>query len=54
MYYINTIKQELRAAKTFEHNLLDEKSVVDRHRSNMAAKFVVFDDEDHSKLPTLY
>ena len=34
--------------------LLDEKSVVDRHRSHMAAKFSVFVDEDHSKLPTLY
>ena len=34
--------------------LLDEKYVVDRHRSHMAAKFIVFVDEDHSKLPTLY
>ena len=33
---------------------MSEKSVVDRHRCHMAAKFGVFDDEDHSKLPTLY
>ena len=49
MYYINTLKQELST----EHNLVEEKSVVDRHRCNMAAKFGVFVDEDHSKLPTL-
>ena len=39
MYYINALKQELGTAKTYEHNLLDEKSVVDRHRCHMAAKF---------------
>ena len=27
--------------------------MVDRHRCHMAAKFGVFVDEDHSKLPTL-
>ena len=35
-------------------NRLDETSIVDRHRCHMAAKFRVFFDEDHSKLPTLY
>ena len=54
MYLINTIKQELSTAKTYEHILLDERSVIDRHRCHMAAKFGVFVDEDHSKLPTLY
>ena len=54
MYYINTLKQELSTAKTYEHNRLDETSVVDRHRCHMAFKFGVFVDEDHSKLPTLY
>ena len=34
--------------------LLDETSIVDRHRCHMAAKFWVFVDEDHSKLPTIY
>ena len=29
-------------------------SIVDRHRSHMAAKIGLFVDEDHSKLPTLY
>ena len=54
MYYINTLRQELSTAKTYGHNLLEEKFVVDRHRCNMAAKFGVFVDEYHSKLPTLY
>ena len=53
-YYINTLKQELSTTKTYEHNGLDETSVVDRHRCSMAAKFGEFVDEDHSKLPTLY
>ena len=50
----NILKQNLSTSKTNEHNLLDEKSVVDRHRCHMAAKFGVFVDEDHSKLPKLY
>ena len=56
MYYINILKQELGNAKTHEHNLLDEKSVVNRHRCQniMDTKFGVFVDEDRSKLPTLY
>ena len=41
-------------AKTYGHNLLDKKSVVDRHRCHIAAKFGVFVYEDHSKIPTLY
>ena len=53
MYYINTLKQELGTAKTYDHNLLGEKSVFGRHRCHMAAKFGVFVDEDQSKLPTL-
>ena len=53
-YYINIQKQELSTAKTYEHNRLDETSIVDRHRCHMAAKFGLFVDEDHSKLPTLY
>ena len=54
MYYINILKQELSTANIYGHNVLDERSVVDRHRCHMAAKFDVFVDEDHSKLPTLY
>ena len=54
MYYINTLKQELATAKTYEHTLLDERPVIDIHRCHMAAKFGVFVDEDHSKLPTIY
>ena len=51
-YYVNTLKQELSIAKTCEHNRLDETSIVGRHRCSIAAKFRVFVDEDHSKLPT--
>ena len=50
-YNINTLKQERSTAKTYDHNRLDETSIVDCH---MAAKFRVFVDEDHSTLPTLY
>ena len=53
-YYIYTLKQELSTAKTYEQNRLDETSIVDRHRCNMAAKFGLFVDEHHSKLPTGY
>ena len=40
MYYINTLKQEKSTDKTYEHNLLDERSVVDIHRYYMAASLV--------------
>ena len=53
-YCINTLKQKLNTAKTYEHNKLDETSIVDRHRCHMAAKFGLFVDEGHSKHPTLY
>ena len=53
-YYNNTLKQELSTTKTYEHNRLDGTSIVDRHRCHMAAKFGLFVDEDHSKLPALY
>ena len=53
-YYNNTLNQELSTAKTYEHNRLDETSIVDRHRYHMAAKFGLFVDDDHNKLHTLY
>ena len=53
-YYINTLKQEVSTAKTYEHNRLDQTSIIDRHRCHMAASFEVFVDEGHSKLPTIY
>ena len=53
-YYINTLKEELSIAKTYEHTTFDETSIVDRHRCHMAAKFGLFADEDHSKLHTLH
>ena len=54
MYNFNPLEQELSTAKTYEHNLLDKTSIIDRHRCHTAAKFRMFVDEDHSKLPTLY
>ena len=51
---MNTLKQERSTAKTYEHNRIDETPIVDRHRCHMEAKFRLFVDEDHSKLPTLY
>ena len=54
LYFKNTLKQELSTTKTYEHNRLDETSIVNRHRCHMAAKFGVFVDKDHTKLPTLY
>ena len=33
---------------------MDETSVVDSHQCHMAAKYRMFVDEDHSKLPTFY
>ena len=54
MSNINTIKQEeLSAAKTYEHNLIDKTCAVDRHWCDIAAKFDVFVDEDRRKLLTL-
>ena len=41
MYFINTIKQEPSTAKTYQHNLLGDKFVVDRHRCHVASKFHV-------------
>ena len=54
MYFINVLKQELKSAKTYEHNLIEERPVLVRHRCHMATKFGVFVDENHDKLPTLY
>ena len=33
--------QELGSAKTYGYNLIDERSIVDRHQCQMAAKFDV-------------
>ena len=58
---LNVMKQsDQRAPRTkrplveSKDKLLDETSIVDRHQCHMAAKFGLFVDEDHSKLPTLY
>ena len=51
---LTPLSKNLALKKTYEHNRLDETFIVDRHRCHMAAKFGLFVDEDHSKLPTLY
>ena len=43
--------KQLAALRAMIILLLDEKPVVDRHRCHMAAKFGVFVDENHDKLP---
>ena len=51
MYYINTLKQELSTAKHISiTGLMRRLSLIDVD----AAKFGVFVDENHSKLPTIY
>ena len=35
-------------------SIIGERSAVDRHKCNMAAKFGEFVDEGHCKLPTLF
>ena len=50
---ILTPESKSLALKTYECNRLDMTSNVDKHRCRMAAKFGVFVDEDHGKLPTL-
>ena len=47
---VDTLRQELGTAKTYEHNRLNETSIVDGHRCHMAVKFGLFVDEDHGKL----
>ena len=47
-------KQELSSAKTYEHNLFDERYALQKHWWYMTAKFGVFVVEGHDKLSTLY
>ena len=54
MHYINILKQELGSAETYVHNMLNGRSVIDRHQGHMTAMFGVFVDDNHGKLPTLY
>ena len=41
IHYINVLKQKYALIITYEHNFLDERSVVDMHRFHLAAKFEV-------------
>ena len=46
--------KELGSAKIYEHNLLHERYVIDRHLCHMVAWFGVLFNEDYDKLPMLY
>ena len=54
VFYINTVKQELGSNKTYKRIVLDEMSVVDRHRWHMVAKFDVLVEEEHDKFYAIY
>ena len=51
---LTPLSKNLALPKTYEHNRPDYTSIVDRHRCHIVAKYGLFVDEDHSKLPTLY
>ena len=48
----NPVKKELSSTKTYEHNLLNERSVVDSLQCRIAARFGVLVDEyyDYDKI----
>ena len=54
LYYIDTLKSELSTAKTYESISTDEKSVVNKHCSDIETKFAVGITESQEKLPTFY
>ena len=41
-------------AKSYQHNLLDDRSVIDWNQCHTAVKFGVFVREHHDKLAALY
>ena len=51
---MDTLGRELGTAGAYEHGGLGETSIVDRHGCHMTAKFGLFVDGDHGKLPTLF
>ena len=55
MFCINSLKKYLGSPNTYKHTLLDSKHFGDRdtcmQRCHFAAKFRVFVDKDHNKLP---
>ena len=53
-YYNDTLKSELSAAKTYELISTDEKSVANKHCSDIETKFAVGITESQEKLPTFY
>ena len=54
LYYINTLKSELSTAKTYKLISTDEKSVDNKHCSDIDTKFAVGITESQEKLPTFY
>ena len=54
LYYIDTLKSELSTVKTYELVSTDEKSVVNKHCSDIETEFAVGITESQEKLPTFY
>ena len=54
LYYIDTLKSELSTAKTYKLISTDEKSVVNKHCSDIETKFAVGITESQEKLSTFY
>ena len=54
LYYIDTFKSELSTAKTYELISTDEKSVINKHCSDIETKFAVGITESQEKLPKFY
>ena len=54
LYYIDTLKSELSTAQTYELISTVEKSVVNKHCSDIETKFAVGTAESQEKLPTFY
>ena len=54
LHYINILIQELGSTKTYERVSTDERSIVNTHSINIAAKFAVGIKENQNRLLTLY
>ena len=52
LYNIDTLKSEISTAKTYELVSTDEKSVVNKHCSDIDTNFAVGITESQEKLPT--
>ena len=54
LHYINALKQELNANKSYEEISTDEKTVINSHSNALPYKFAANVKERQDKLPTMY